>query len=264
MDYAEQRFSSRKAGGIAFVALLHVGIIYALVTGLGDQVAHVLRQPLEAKKRRTAKASAGGHAFLDEAAVAALSQCKSRPAIGADGKPQEAWTSTRYVWQLDPNPQTWSASISLIAASPGVPDSLTRDVYRLRFATGTLTQPADYEDYTERAIPAGDNTEANAVIGEGFTFGVLTGNTDSGHVARLKTLTLKNSLASPQMPVGLIQQAKTGGSQLDLGIAELNAGSTAQAIEIFQTIQTKPADSSSSPEAALASLWEIRAQNVAR
>jgi protein TonB len=46
-------------------------------------------------------AASSGHASLDEAAVAALSQCRFRPAIGADGKPQEAWTSIRYVWQLN-------------------------------------------------------------------------------------------------------------------------------------------------------------------
>lgn len=49
MDYAEQRFSSRQLGGIAFVVLLHVAIIYALVSGLGEQAVQVLRQPLEAK-----------------------------------------------------------------------------------------------------------------------------------------------------------------------------------------------------------------------
>jgi protein TonB len=46
-------------------------------------------------------ASSSGHASLDDAAEQALGQCKFRPAIGADGKPQEAWTSIRYVWQLN-------------------------------------------------------------------------------------------------------------------------------------------------------------------
>jgi protein TonB len=211
VDYAEQRFSSRKAAGIGFVVLLHIGIIYALVSGLGEQAIQVLRQPLEAKIIEQAKlpppeappppppqmlappppfipppllqiaqpppvvpviaevthvqpavvrpptpapaphpvvrsgasldphqtcappqypeaaedmeqtgtsvlqflisangavvdsrvAASSGHAALDEAAVAALSQCKFRPAIGADGKPQLAWTSIRYVWQLN-------------------------------------------------------------------------------------------------------------------------------------------------------------------
>jgi protein TonB len=210
LDYAEPRFSSRQAAGIAFVVLLHIGIIYALVSGLGEQAIQVLRQPLEVKIIQPAKlpppeppppppppqmlpppppfipppliqiaqppppvpviaavtrvqppaprppapapqpairsgasldpnqtcappeypeaaedmeqtgtsvlqfliaasgavvesrvAASSGHASLDEAAVAALSQCRFRPAIGADGKPQEAWTSIRYVWQLD-------------------------------------------------------------------------------------------------------------------------------------------------------------------
>jgi periplasmic protein TonB len=212
VDYAEQRFSSRQAAGIAFVVLLHIVIIYALVSGLGEQAVQILRQPLEAKIITQPKllppvappppppqmlappppfippplvqiaqpppvpviaqvthvqpatpappvqaprpapapaavrsgasmvggscaapqypeaaedmeqtgtsilqflisasgaviqsrvASSSGHASLDEAAVAALSQCKFSPAMGADGKPQEAWTSIRYVWQLN-------------------------------------------------------------------------------------------------------------------------------------------------------------------
>lgn len=46
-------------------------------------------------------AGSSGHASLDDAAEEALGRCKFRPAIGADGKPQEAWTSMRYVWTLN-------------------------------------------------------------------------------------------------------------------------------------------------------------------
>jgi protein TonB len=49
LDYAEQKFSSRQITSVALVALLHVGIVYALVSGLGEQAVQVLRQPLEAK-----------------------------------------------------------------------------------------------------------------------------------------------------------------------------------------------------------------------
>lgn len=205
MDYVEDRFSSHRLAGIAFVVLLHIAIIYALVSGLGDQVVQILHKPLEAKIIQEVKpppvqppppppllvqppppfippplvqiaqppppvpviatvthvapaappprpvaqpairsgagldpnqtctppeypeeaadmgqggvtlvqfligadgavvssrvASSSGYDSLDRAAVAALSQCKFKPAIGADGKPQEAWTSIRYVWQ---------------------------------------------------------------------------------------------------------------------------------------------------------------------
>jgi protein TonB len=46
-------------------------------------------------------AGSSGHADLDGEARQALGQCTFTPAIGADGKPQEAWTSIRYVWQLN-------------------------------------------------------------------------------------------------------------------------------------------------------------------
>ncbi len=209
MDYAEEQISARRIGGIAFVVLLHVGIIYALVSGLGEQAVQVLTQPLQAKIIQEVKppqlrpppppkllkppppfippplvqiaqpppppvivavtrvkpvapvpkpappepvkavatrgasldpgqscappqypeaaedmeetgtsvlqflisptgaveqskvVGSSGHASLDDAAVAALSQCKFRPAMGADGQPQEAWTSIRYVWTLN-------------------------------------------------------------------------------------------------------------------------------------------------------------------
>jgi len=207
LDYAEQSFSPRKLVGIVFVALLHVAIIYALLSGLGEQAVQILQQPLQAKIIQDAKlpppapppppppqlvpplpifippplvqiaqppptpviaavthvrptvpppapipapqvvrsgpsldpnqscappqypqeaedmeqtgtsvvqfliaangdvldskvADSSGHASLDEAAVSALSRCRFKPAIGADGKPQEAWTNIRYVWQL--------------------------------------------------------------------------------------------------------------------------------------------------------------------
>jgi protein TonB len=209
MDDAEQVFAPRRIGGIAFVALLHVAIIYALVNGLGAQMVQVLRQPLEAKIIEPARlpppeapppppprlvtpppvfipppliriaqppplvpviaavtrvkpttppqapapsppaqqtaagldpnqsctppqypeeaedleqtgvsvlqfligtdghvlnsriASSSGYGSLDNAALRALEQCKFKPAIGADGNPQESWTSIRYVWQLN-------------------------------------------------------------------------------------------------------------------------------------------------------------------
>jgi protein TonB len=41
-----------------------------------------------------------GYKRLDEAARAGLSKCQFRPAT-LDGKPEQAWTSIRYVWRLE-------------------------------------------------------------------------------------------------------------------------------------------------------------------
>jgi len=209
LDAVAENFSPRKLAGLAFVALLHVALIYALINGLGVQAVRIFQHPLEVKFIQPVKppqvvpppppppllapppppfippplvqiaqppppvpviatvtqvkpvapppaprpapapvrsgamldpnqscappqypedaedmeqtgisvlqfliddngnvvqsriASSSGHASLDDAAEEALGQCKFRPAIGADGKPQEAWTSIRYVWQLN-------------------------------------------------------------------------------------------------------------------------------------------------------------------
>jgi len=208
LDETAENFSPRKLAGIAFVALLHVAILYALINGLGVQAVQIFQHPLQVKIIQAVKpppvappppppplvappppfippplvqiaqppppvpviatvtqvkpltpppaprpapapvrsgasldpnqscappqypedaedmeqtgisvlqflistdgavlqsrvASSSGHASLDNAAEQALGQCKFRPAIGADGKPQEAWTSIRYVWQLN-------------------------------------------------------------------------------------------------------------------------------------------------------------------
>ncbi|MDR3505502.1 MAG: TonB family protein [Acidocella sp.] len=204
MDDTLDTSPSRKLVGIAIVALLHVVIIYALVSGLGKAAVQVLRAPLQAQiiqdvkpppeapppppppvitppppyipppliqvaqppppsviaQVATAKppapapvarpapsraagldssqscaapeypedaedmgqtgtsvlqfligadgaveqarvASSSGHGQLDQTALQALGRCKFKPALGADGKPVEAWTSIRYVWTLN-------------------------------------------------------------------------------------------------------------------------------------------------------------------
>jgi periplasmic protein TonB len=49
MDFAEPKQPIKHAVGIAFVVLLHVAIIYALVTGLGRQAIELIRPPIVAK-----------------------------------------------------------------------------------------------------------------------------------------------------------------------------------------------------------------------
>lgn len=205
LDYAADSPSPQKIAGIAFVVLLHVAIIYALLNGLGATVVQAFHAPLQAQIIQQVKpppvvppppppvinppppyipppliqiapppappviadvttqkppapvpppvahpavakaagldpnqscaapqypeeaqdmgetgtavvqfligtdgrvvqsrvASSSGHTSLDAAALQALGQCKFKPAIGTDGKPQEAWTSISYVWTLN-------------------------------------------------------------------------------------------------------------------------------------------------------------------
>ncbi len=143
----------------------------------------------------------------------------------------------------DPSPAYWAAAIDALVAIPGFPDRLTLDVYRLRRATGTLTAPGDYEDYTERAILAGCRAEAKAVLAEGFDSHVLNATTDAGHAARLQAL----------LATGQADSAPQTG--FDQAIAAFESGDAQAAIAGFNQI----AGQAASPDAALARLWAIRA-----
>ena len=47
--FGDETPASRRLVGIGFVVLLHVAIVYALVTGLGRQVVEILRAPIETR-----------------------------------------------------------------------------------------------------------------------------------------------------------------------------------------------------------------------
>jgi hypothetical protein len=154
--------------------------------------------------------------------------------------------------QTAPNPSTWDAAITTVAGAPDFPDTLTIEVYRLRRATGTLSAPGDYEDYTERAILAGQPQEARAVIDAGFTNGILNTTTDNGHAARLKALA--DSSATPAA-------AQTPPDALQPAFAQYQAGQAAQAAASFNSLAAQPGVRAQN---ALARLWAIQAQNAAR
>ena len=137
-----------------------------------------------------------------------------------------------------PSPAVYSEAIAQVTASPQFPDRLTIDVYRLRFATGTLTAPADYEDYTERAILAGAPAEANGVISKGFATGILTDSTDAGHAERLKTLAAKEAADDAQALPARVEKAKSDGGAdalIDTGVDLVGQGQSQQGIGLIQS-----------------------------
>lgn len=165
-----------------------------------------------------------------------------------------------------PRPRYWAAAIAGVTAQPGFPDRLTLDVERLRFKTGTLTDPGDVEDYAERAILAGDPAEARQVIEKGFASGVLNDKTDAGHAARLRALAAKQAAAAQAAAaqanaVRLALQSQKSGDPdqaLNLGIAYCDAGDRAAAAASFSKLAMS--SSAPGPDTALARLWLIYAE----
>jgi hypothetical protein len=159
--------------------------------------------------------------------------------------------------QAYPAADYWNEAIGDITASPAFPDALTLDVYRLRFATGTLTAAGDYEDYAERAILAGQPAEAKKILARGFSSGALTDATDAGHAARLRTLA--DTKAAGAAPVSLNDATP---SPIDAGAAAYQAGNTQNAIATFKKTPGYSEGITNSPTAALARLWVVCVENT--
>jgi hypothetical protein len=165
-----------------------------------------------------------------------------------------------------PSKQYWETAIGLLVAKPNFPDRLILDVYRLRLATGTLIAPADYEDFAERAILAGDPQEAKAAIDAGFASGVLTSTTDEGRAQRLRVLVTRDASVPSQPTSDYVQQAKkqAGGpdGNLNLGIAYYKMGNMPLALRSFQSQSEAPNVSNTDPTIMLTRLWTIKVEGV--
>ena len=143
--------------------------------------------------------------------------------------------------KVSPSPSYWNEAIALVQARPGFPDVLMIDVYRLRFATKTMKEPGDFEDYAERAILAGDPEEAKRELDAGFAAGILSAQTDGGHAASLRNLAAKtNPPPAPLSPP----------TPLDIAIAKGTG---------FNAVPGYAQDGVGDAQAALARLWAIHA-----
>lgn len=67
-----------------------------------------------------------------------------------------------------PTPAYWSDVISRTANRPGVSRNLELDSYRLKHATGTMTQARDYMEAAQLAVQAGVPAEARRYIDEAY------------------------------------------------------------------------------------------------
>jgi tetratricopeptide (TPR) repeat protein len=186
-----------------------------------------------------------------------------------------------------PKKEYWADLVSRIQRKPGFSDRLSLDVFRLKLATGNLSSTADYMEMTQLALQAGVPAEARKIVERGFAAGALGTGADAERHKRLRDLAVKTDDAangeaeaaaakdgSALVSIGFNQVAKgradkgialmekgirIGGlkrpedAKLHLGIALLQGGHKARAIQTFKNVQGSdgPAD--------LARLWAIHA-----
>lgn len=78
------------------------------------------------------------------------------------------------------------------AGKQGFSDKLSLDVYRLRFANGTIERASDYMEATQLALQAGLPGEAEKYLNEGYTAKMLGTGADASRHERLKKLVAKS------------------------------------------------------------------------
>jgi hypothetical protein len=97
-----------------------------------------------------------------------------------------------------PKKQYWTDLLSRVQKKPGFSPRLGLDVYRLRLATGNLTETEDYFEATQLALQAGLPTEAKVFMDKGFETKALGQGKEADRHARMRALVEKNIAESKQ------------------------------------------------------------------
>ncbi len=195
-----------------------------------------------------------------------------------------------------PKRDYWVDLLSRVERKQGFSDRLTLDVYRLKLAAGLLTTSSDYMEMAQMALGDEYTAEAKKVVDTGFSTKVLGQGADVERQKRLADLAAKrytegqSTLAKQEAEataahdgddlvtlgynyvgygqaakgISLMEQGiKKGGlrrpddAKLHLGIAYLQAGQKARALQVFKTV------GGTDGAADLARLWTLQASRAA-
>ena len=192
-----------------------------------------------------------------------------------------------------PKKEYWSDLLSRVQRKTGFSDRLSLDVYRLRLASGLMNGPSDYMEMAQMALGDDYTAEAKKIVDQGFASKVLGAGGDVERQKRLADLAAKRfaagqaSLAKEEADalgerdgnnlvtvgynyvgygqaakgIALMEQGiKKGGlrrpeeAKLHLGIAYLQAGQKAKALQVLKTV------GGTDGAADLARLWTLQAR----
>ena len=192
-----------------------------------------------------------------------------------------------------PKKDYWVDLLSRVQRKSNFSDRLALDVYRLKLATGLMSGPGDYMEAAQMALGDDYTAEAKKIVDQGFASKVLGTGGDVERQKRLADLAAKrfaegrNNLAKDVADasaerdgnnlvtlgynaVGYGQTAKgialmeqgirkgalrrPNDAKLHLGIAYLQAGQKAKAVQIFKTV------GGTDGAADLARLWSLMAR----
>lgn len=175
-----------------------------------------------------------------------------------------------------PKKEYWADLLNRVQTKPGYSDRNSLDLFRLKLALGQMNGAADYMEMAQLALQAGFPAEAVKVVEQGYKSGVLGNGPEAARQKRLRDLAGKNAAddrktmaqgeaeaAKSKDGTGLVnlgyayvttgqfdkgialmeQGMKKGGfkrpedAKLHMGIAYLQAGRKAEAIQTLKSVQ---------------------------
>jgi len=148
-------------------------------------------------------------------------------------------TSLEALLRQAPKQDYWADLLSRLPGKPGFSERLALDVYRLRSATGTLTDAAQFVEMAQLALQAGLPAEAKKVVDAGFTAGALGVGADENRHRRLREMAGKQA-AEDQKTLATFDAgtraspeawANTGGALVSVGRFEKGLDLMTQALQ---------------------------------
>jgi len=136
-----------------------------------------------------------------------------------------------------PKKQYWTDLLSRVQKKPGFSDRLGLDVYRLRLATGNLTDTNDYFEATQLALQAGVPAEAKLFMDKGYEAKLLGQGKDADRHGRLRALVDKSLAESQQNRAKEEQEAlgaKDGNDLVKIGQNYVFEGKADKGISLME------------------------------
>jgi tetratricopeptide (TPR) repeat protein len=147
-----------------------------------------------------------------------------------------------YLVQYYPTADYWLDLIARTTRQAGFSQRYALDVYRLRQATGTLTQAADYVEAAQLALQAGYPGEAKHYVDAGFAAKVLGQGVEAERHQRLKAL-IDRKIAEDRATLAegetLAAQQGTGDALVAAGMNRAGYGDYDKAIALIRQGITK-------------------------
>ncbi|HEX4598630.1 MAG TPA: tetratricopeptide repeat protein [Burkholderiaceae bacterium] len=190
-----------------------------------------------------------------------------------------------------PKKSYWADLISRVRRKPGYSERLDLDVLRLQLATGNLSKSAEYMEMAQLALQAGFPSEAKRIMDQGYAAGLLGKGAEAERENRLRDLANKQAAqdasslgqgdsesssakngdalvaigynyvlnGKADRGLALMEQGLKQGplkhpeeAKLHLGLAYVQAGQKAKAIQLLQTVHGNDG------AADLARLWVLQ------